>query len=313
MKFDAKMLKFDYFNYHVLCRALIIIPIDKISKKYLSFMKTIIEKILIYLNQEKKYDQDYFSLNKERLNIKELLSVYSFTANVLLSSDIKISKQIIDILFSIPLSFTDMQEETEEFIGQILNSVVLELSDEWSQRPDSQSFNEHFKNFWNLWEYLFRVLKSKSSDVFSNKLLLDIPYLCYDFQGRPYKKRCDLVKGKKELYGEMVATFGMGNLLTIITIFTNIGMPSLFPDCINWIVDICKRSESETRALTANVSITMVKELFYNYMTDIARNKALLNNYIWILDKMIDMGISEAYFLRENVITFKNVGGVYWY
>jgi hypothetical protein len=140
---------------------------------------------------------------------------------------------------------------------------------------------------------------------------LDIPYLCYNGQGQPYEKQCDLIKGRKELYGEMVATFGMGNLLTIITIFTNIGMPSLFPDCINWIVEICKKSESEARILTTDISIKMVKKIFYNYMTDIARNKNILNNYIWILDKMIDLGVSEAYFLRENVITFKNVESVH--
>jgi hypothetical protein len=267
----------------------------------------VLEKILIHLNQENKYDHNYFACNKERLNFEELMPIYSFAANVLLSSDIETSKQIIDILFNIPLSSPNIHEEIGEFIGQILNSMVLELSNEWTQGSDSKLFNEHFENFWNIWEYLFRVLKSMSSNVFSNKLLLDIPYLCYDYQKQPYKKQCDLIKGRKELYGEIVATFGMGNLLTIITIFTNIGMLSLFPDCIDWIVDICKKSESDTMALKDDISITMVKKLFYNYMADIARNKNLFNNYIWILDKMIDLGISEAYFLRENVITFKSV------
>ncbi len=241
------------------------------------------------------------------MNFEELISIYSFTANILLSLDLETSKQIIDVLLCVLLSANNIQNEAEEFVGHILNSMALKLVDEWNVDPVSASYTLHFNNFWDLWEYLFVILKNKPSNLFSNKLLLDIPHLCYDSLGRPYKKQCELVKHKKKIYGEMVSVFGTGNLLTIIKIFTNIGMPSLFPDCINWICDICKKAEYETWVLATDISITMVKKLFHQYMMDIAQNESILNNYIWLLDKMIDLGVSEAYFLRENVITFKPI------
>jgi hypothetical protein len=307
LEFETDLLKFDHFNHHILCRALIIIPYDEISKRYLPFMKNILEQILNILNKEEIYDQKslFNRPNRDRLNFEELLSIQSFTADVLLSSDIEISKQIIDIFLSIPLYATNIQGETEEFIGQILNQMALKLADEGNMNPDSQSYTIFFNRFWNHWEYLFRVLKGKPLNFLSDKLLLDIRCLCYDIHGQPYKKQCELLRGEKNLYGEIVSIFGKNNLLTVIDIFTNIGMPSLFPDCISWIVDICRKSESVVWALKTNISITMVKKLYYQYMTDIAQDENILNNYIWLLDTMIDLGVSEAYFLRENVITFK--------
>jgi len=311
LQFNVKSIKIDRFNHHILCRALTIIPYNNISNHYFPFMKEVLEQIIFFLNKEEKHKQGYWSIpNKERLNIEELLLVHSFTADILLSSDIEIAKQIIDILLFIPLSSTNIQEEAKEFVGEILNSIVYKLCDEWNKNPNSSLYTMYFSNFWNLWEYMFNILKNKAIKLFSNKLLLDIPYLCYDIYGKPYKKQCELLKGKKELYGEIVNTFGKGNLLTIIKVFVNIGMPSLFPDCINWIFDIFENSEKETWVLSTDIFITMVKKLFYHYMKDIAENKDLLNKYIGLLDKMIDLGVSEAYFLRENVITFKAVEDV---
>ena len=304
--FNTKEINFNYFNHRILCRALTIIPYKKNIEMYLPFTKNVLEKILLFLNKEKIYNKNVWNhINKETLKIDELLALYSFVADILLFSNIEISKQIIDLLLSIPLSNAIIQKEMEEFIEEIFNTVVLKLVDQMNINNDL-SCNECFISFWGIWEYLFNLLRDNHLKLFSNKLLLDIPYLCYDFHGRPYKNHCDLVKGKMKLYGEIVREYGQGNLLTVINIFTNIGMSSLFPDCINWIADICKKSENEIWVLSNDISITMVKNLFYSYMADIARDENILNNYIWLLDKMIDSGISEAYYLRENVITFKS-------
>jgi hypothetical protein len=307
LKFDIKLVKFDHFNQHILCRALAIIPLDEISERYLQFLKNILEQILNYLNKEDIYENKslFARPNRERININELLLIHSFTADVILSSSIKISKQIIDILLSIPLSAANIQEETEDFVGSILNQMALKLADEGNENPDSLSYTTHFNRFWDIWEYMFNALKDKPFNFLTNKLLLDISCLCNDIRGQPYKKQCELLKGKKNLYGEIVSKFGKKNLITVINIFTNIGMSSLFPDCISWIVDICKKEKSAIQALNTIISITMVKKLFYQRMADIAKDDDILNNYIWLLDTMIDLGISEAYYLRENVITFK--------
>jgi hypothetical protein len=307
LNFDIELIKFDQFNHHILCRALTIIPLNEISKKYLPLMKNIIKQILNYLDKEEIYARKslFVHPDRERLNIEELLLIHSFTADVILSSSIEISKQIIDILLSIPLSAVNIQEETEDFVSSILDQVALKLADEGNENSNSVLYTTHFSRFWNIWEYMFNALKDRPFNFLSKKLLLNISCLCNDIRGQPYKKQCELLKGKKSIYGEIVSKFGKKNLITVINIFTNIGMSSLFPDCISWIVDICKKSEGVISALNTNISITMVKKLFYQHMTDIAKDDNILNNYIWLLDTMIDLGISEAYYLRENVITFK--------
>lgn len=39
----------------------------------------------------------------------------------------------------------------------------------------------------------------------------------------------------------------------------------------------------------------------------ICRNKKLINDFVWLLDNMVELGSSEAYLFRENVITYKIV------
>ena len=307
LEFDTETIIFDKFNHHILCRALTIIPYEVTSNNYSQYIKNTIKQIIDYLNREETYDEKsvFAHHDRERLNFNELLSVYCYIADILLLSNIEFSRQIIDILISVPLSATKMQREAEEFIGQILNQMVLKLADEGNVNPDSPLYIMQVNKFWNYWEYLYNILKDKPFNFLSNKLLFDINYLCYDTRGEPYKKQCDLLKGRRNIYGEIVKTFGNKNLLTVINIFTNIGMTSLFPDCITWIVDICKNTESVILVLKTNISTIMVRKLYYQHMTEIVKSDDILNNYIWILDTMIDLGVSEAYFIRENVITYK--------
>lgn len=51
----------------------------------------------------------------------------------------------------------------------------------------------------------------------------------------------------------------------------------------------------------------MIKRLFYNHISKIKNDKKLIDDYIWILNRMVDLGSSEAYLFRENVITYKSI------
>jgi hypothetical protein len=50
----------------------------------------------------------------------------------------------------------------------------------------------------------------------------------------------------------------------------------------------------------------MIKRLYYNHISIIKNDKKIIDDYVWILTQMVDLGSSEAYLFRENVITYKN-------
>jgi len=51
----------------------------------------------------------------------------------------------------------------------------------------------------------------------------------------------------------------------------------------------------------------MIERLYYNHITKIKSNKKLIEDYLWILNKMVDSGSSQAYLIKEQVITYKKV------
>ena len=51
----------------------------------------------------------------------------------------------------------------------------------------------------------------------------------------------------------------------------------------------------------------MIKRLYFNHIGEIKNNNKLINDYIWILNLMVDLGSSSAYLIRENVITYKKI------
>ncbi|ATA92606.1 hypothetical protein CGC56_10825 [Capnocytophaga canimorsus] len=51
----------------------------------------------------------------------------------------------------------------------------------------------------------------------------------------------------------------------------------------------------------------LIKRLYYNHISIIKNDKKLIDDYVWILNRMVDFGSSEAYLFRENVITYKRI------
>ena len=63
------------------------------------------------------------------------------------------------------------------------------------------------------------------------------------------------------------------------------------------------------KALSTKSADKLIERLFYNHIATIKNSKSLIQDFIWILSKMVDLGSSNAYFFRENVITYKNNNG----
>jgi hypothetical protein len=68
--------------------------------------------------------------------------------------------------------------------------------------------------------------------------------------------------------------------------------------------------KKEPLQLTALMSVAaerFVKRLFYKHIFEIKRNKRLIDDFLWLLDNMTELGSSEAYMFRENDITYKSI------
>jgi hypothetical protein len=88
-------------------------------------------------------------------------------------------------------------------------------------------------------------------------------------------------------------------------IYQLVDRQTFLPDGISWLVDIYKADMNATASLIAPSAERMIERLFYNHISKIKSNKKLIEDYLWILNRMVDLGSSEAYLFRENVITYR--------
>lgn len=86
-----------------------------------------------------------------------------------------------------------------------------------------------------------------------------------------------------------------------------IGGKELLPEGISWLTEIFKSNPYSSFDLTSVSSNRMIKRLFYDHISEIKNDKALIDDYVWILNRMVDLGSSDAYLFRENVITYKSL------
>jgi hypothetical protein len=103
----------------------------------------------------------------------------------------------------------------------------------------------------------------------------------------------------------MVLEFGKNQTLAIVNVLSTIGDKTLLPDGISWLANIYRDEMNTTTSLISPLTDRLIQRLYYNHMSTIKKNKTLIDDYIWILNRMIDLGSSEAFLFRENVITYK--------
>ena len=115
------------------------------------------------------------------------------------------------------------------------------------------------------------------------------------------------MNGKKEFYKKIFLEKGKNNASSVINVFSTIGGKEFLPEGISWLSGLFKSNNIASLSLTSVSSERMIKRLFYNHISKIKNDKTLIDDYVWILNRMVDLGSSEAYLFRENVITYKSI------
>ena len=66
-----------------------------------------------------------------------------------------------------------------------------------------------------------------------------------------------------------------------------------------------KEEDSGYKSLDSTNAVKLIQVLLNNHIQEIKESQRLIEDYIYILNKMIDLGYCEAYLIRECVITYK--------
>lgn len=306
---DVEDIQLAKYESYLLFRAFLIIPYNSQNEMFSQFIK----KIVSIITEELQLEEDRYSSRRNRqreIDRRQVANSEPFLAEILLNNNIEFSKEIFTLLLHPILHNNKSQGFNDRalygFIKGTLDFIVLKILDRGNLNPLPIDYSLQLEKFWEIWEYLFKVLSVSNKKPFISTLLFNVQFLLFDYHGKPIEGQWIALENKKEFYYEMVKEFGENHIETIMNVFSIIGEKTFLPQGLTWVVDILKKNPSQKIALINTPSERLVKKLFYNHISIVKANKKLTDDFIWLLNEMVDLGSSSAYLFRENVITYKS-------
>ena len=303
LKFDLSEISLEKCEGYLLVRAFVITPYDTADKDFESFIKHFIPLLTTDLQHEENYS---YNRNKEKRQIhsESVLDVEFYLAELLLKANSELSKSVLDLIidptYQIELPNLRRTDDLFEFSSKVPEFVIYKLDDIIANSTEEYLNQKLITNFWALWQYFFDKIKVSGKQYFLSTLFLDIKWKETSTHWRP-------LENKRDFYQSMVKDLGKYKATSILNVFSTVGEKTFLPESISWLVDIFKSEADTTVALLYPSAERLIKRLYYNHISIIKNDKKLIDDYVWILNRMVDFGSSEAYLFRENVISYKSI------
>jgi hypothetical protein len=296
-EFDIEIEKVNFSDYDAVTLSQISHFISK--HNYNTFTHNFLLKLLNEIIEDLKLISNYDSVRDKRyrkLSYSNSIDVQYVLADLIIELETSYSKEIISEL----VQSTNLNSENKdiiEFCSNVTEFAILKLDDKISVNPENKE--TLISNFWIAWEHLFDLVKSTDITCFNKMLMLDI---AWKSEGKDWSA----INGKKAYYQKVTKELKETNTLSALNVLSTIGTNEFLPEGLSWLTDNLKESEAQAIYLVYPSGIRFIERLYYYHMETIKSNKKLTNNFIWVLNKMVKLGSTEAYFFRENVIMYKS-------
>ena len=301
---DPSSLSFDTSSTWVLPKALAIIPYNTTDESQTQFMTHLCE--LVMLDARGEDDSDYghsrSARRSQKMAFKNSMCVWVYFSHSLVQNTFAVSSRILDIMVTMAISYEPPRYRGErddlKLVNNTLEWTISHLDTLVANSGDNDLNNRCIVTFWALWNFLLERIQALNSRYFARYLLLDIPWKPEATSWLPLDSAADF-------YLRAIRYFGSVKLLSTINVLASIGDRTLLPDALMPVVAILKAEPSQQAALQYPNATQLVERLYHRHMLSIKGRRRLLLDFIWLLDIMVDAGISKAYLIRENVITYK--------
>jgi len=301
LKLDLSEISLEKCDSNLLARAFVISPYDSTDKDFESFIKHFLPLLMANL----ELDESPYNHNREgkKIHFDAILDAELYLTELLVKANPIFSKEILDLIIT-PIFKQELKKNRRgrdilEFVSKIPERAIYKLDELIANSTDEDLKKKLIANFWDLWQHFFTKIKESGKQFFLSTLFLDIDWKETLFHWVA-------LENKKDFYQTMVNDLGRYKPLSILNVFSTVGEKTFLPESISWLVEIFKADLKATECLLTSSGERLIKRLFYNHISKIKNNKTLINDYIWILNKMVDLGSSVAYLFRENVITYKS-------
>jgi hypothetical protein len=296
-------ISFDTHTPDILLMAFLISPYTEENSDYQFYIDKFLSILLKDLELEIDYSHSRVRKGRQ-VDSMALISIRKYLAELILNGKAEVYKKVIDLLYHAALNLPTLQSsqirDIYGFINGTFEYTIYVLEEDYIHKK-VEGIESIIANFWLAWEYLYSKEMGSQRKFFSNILLLDTEYSWNE----KYHHWLPL-ENKKDFYYKLVFSIGHRSIKSIISIFSTIGELTFLPHGISLIGDLIKKNPEEKIHLVSASGERLIKRVFHNHMLIVKNESKLLADYLFILNEMIDMGSSQAYLIRENVITYKN-------
>jgi len=277
-----------YYN-----KALTFVPANQNLEAFRRFAQGILELHLDFFQGRGRHERasEYY---EDRTVISE------FVPRILLGQPLSFGKAIVDDLYKryqgsdeYPRILTTRSEK-DKFIESIIQGFIYAAN--FSQ--DASEEGMQISTFWEYWRQIDDLNRSGSKQFFASELLLNINWSKNATEWAPLNGHAGYMK-------ELIYHYGPNDLALAINLFASIGDKALMPEGISTLVRLYKSSFVAQSQLFGDNCIRLIQRAFYRHGRAIRGNKSLLDDFIFLLDRLTESGYSEAYVIREDMITFR--------
>ncbi|MBQ6083086.1 MAG: AAA family ATPase [Bacteroidales bacterium] len=303
LKLDLTGISIDKYDRFVLYRVFTLTPIHSDDTDYFSFIMHVLPILIEDMGKDKEdviISQNYYEVK---------MDIVQYLALCFLDLDLKCSVPLFKMLIESVLKHksTDRygRDELLEFVNYVLDNTVIKLHQNGVFGIQEKVYEKQIENFWSLWNVFYEMMPEDGMCPLIEKLMLDTRLLFFDGSSVPSESDWSVLENQKEFYKKLLLGKGKTFINSAIKVFSTFGNKAFMPDGISWIVEILKSNPKLCECLLTTYAERMIKRLFYDHISAIKSDKKLIESYLWILNKMVELGSSNAYFIRENVITYK--------
>ncbi|MDR2222065.1 MAG: hypothetical protein LBE34_04915 [Flavobacteriaceae bacterium] len=280
---------------------------------YLKYCHKDLDKVLKFFPTHKVYS---FSFNF----LKEIFSCqiesYSYKNSKNKSSyyyDIGLSIQEVIVDFLLNISF---DSESNSLCESIIDAGIIDLNTrenrkvvEYIERvlqrfisvvDSSYGLEYRLENFWKCWNVLYFKVYKKIHQF--NK-----EFLFYSGFWKPkaddwFVLRYNNMNGS---YYNMINKLDYIDISALIQLLSGIGFQSLNPKAIRILVKHLKINKSILKDIDYYYMEELIIRCFRHKLKEIKEDDRIVEDFLWLLNLMIDLGSSQAYYIRESLILYK--------
>lgn len=283
LKIDLEDISFKIHSHWFLVFSTLLLPFSTTDCAHRKF---IIKVCRLFYNMFNDEDCSYTNSGHHKTSLEYQSYLAEFLLRQKKNEAKKMFEKILNMIFE--NNDSNLNNDAIDFIDKILEQII------WTQ--DKVQSN----NFWALWRVLELKIRNSQNKNFISYLFLSMRW--WNSQAKNWES----LKGKKMYMKNLIINLGHYDIESVIKLLSGIGAETLLPEGIIWLKIALEETylpKKELKKDTIYSNCEKLCEIAYNkHFKSIKENKKLKENYLYVLNKMIDLNNSVAFKIREEII-----------